>query len=483
MKRLAAGVTAFALASSPASAAAAAPFETKLRRAVTVIGAPHSGLSLAERMRHYNVTGLSVAVIDDCRLTLARGYGEAERGKKVTSATLFQAGSISKPVAAAAAMRLVDDGRLSLDRDVRTVLRGWQLPDSPHLADKAVTLRGLLSHGAGLSVHGFRGYAQGEPMPSVVQVLSGEKPANSEAVVVAQPPGSWRYSGGGYTVAQLLMTETAAEPFPQLLQRLVLKPLGMTQSSFAQPLAEARHRRAATGFHADGKPVQGKWHTYPEMAAAGLWTTPSDLSRFLLGVHHASQGKAGAFLSRAAAEAMVTTQTGIHGAGFVLSGKGHTRRFGHNGVNEGFQAESIFFPETCQGAVLMTNSDRGTFVMREVLRALADAYAWPDPMPSIERSGAAPTEAMKARFAGTYRFDDNPALRLSITPSADGLILLDPRGLQAGLLAAGDTRLFNPDDGNAFVVPPGEGPAQALRIATPGGRIIKASRIEEPAKS
>jgi CubicO group peptidase (beta-lactamase class C family) len=307
-------------------------------------------------------------------------------------------------------------------------------------------------------------------------------------VTVAQPPGSWRYSGGGYTVAQLLMTEAAGEPFPQLLQRLVLKPLGMTQSSFAQPLPEARHAVAATGYHADGKPVEGKWHSYPEMAAAGLWTTPSDLSRFLLGVHHASQGKsgqgkAGTFLSRSAAEAMVTTQTGIHGAGFVLSGKGHTRRFGHNGVNEGFQAETVFFPETCQGAVLMTNSDRGSFLMREVLRALADAYAWPDPMPSVERSGAAPTEAMKARFAGTYQFEDNPALRLSITPSGDGLILLDPRGMKAGLLAAGGTRLFNPDDGNAFAVPPGEGPAQALRIATPGGRIIKASRIEAPAKS
>jgi hypothetical protein len=152
-------------------------------------------------------------------------------------------------------------------------------------------------------------------------------------------------------------------------------------------------------------------------------------------------------------------------------------------VNEGFQAETIFFPETCQGAVLMTNSDRGSFLMREVLRALADAYAWPDPMPSMERTGGPPTEAMKLRFAGTYRFDDNPALRLSITPSADGLILLDPRGMQAGLLAAGEARLFNPDDGNAFSVQPGEGPAQALRIATPGGRIIKASRIEEPAKS
>jgi CubicO group peptidase (beta-lactamase class C family) len=328
MKQMAAGVTAFAVAISPAAAATAAPFEAKLRRAVTVLGAPQSGLSLAERMRHYNVPGLSVAVINNCRLTLARGYGEAERGKIVKPTTLFQAGSISKPVAAAGAMRLVDDGRLSLDRDVRTVLRGWKVPDSPHLADKPVTLRGLLSHGAGLSVHGFRGYAKGEPFPTVVQVLNGEKPANSEAVVVAQPPGSWRYSGGGYTVAQLLMTEAAGEPFPQILQRLVLKPLGMTQSSFEQPLPEVRHALAATGYRADGKPVDGKWHSYPEMAAAGLWTTPSDLSRFLLGVHHASQGKADTFLSRAAAEAMITSQTGIHGAGFVLSGKGHTRASG-----------------------------------------------------------------------------------------------------------------------------------------------------------
>jgi CubicO group peptidase (beta-lactamase class C family) len=301
--------------------------------------------------------------------------------------------------------------------------------------------------------------------------------------VVAQPPGSWRYSGGGYTVAQLLMTEASNEPFPQLLERLVLKPLGMTQSSFSQPLPDTRHALAATGYRADGEPVEGKWHTYPEMAAAGLWTTPSDLSRFLLGVHRASRGEAGAFLARAAAEAMVTTQTGIHGAGFVLSGKGHTRRFGHNGVNEGFQAEVIFFPETCQGAAVMTNSDRGNFLIREVMRALADTYGWPDPMPSLERSAGSLNEAVKARFAGTYQFTDNPALRLSITPTGDGLILLDPRGMRTSLLASGETRLFNPDDGNTFAVPPGDAPAPVLRIVTPGGRIIKATRVEEAAKS
>ena len=213
--------------------------------------------SIAERMRFYHVEGVSIAVIRDSKIEWAKGYGmaDAEAKQSVTTTTLFQAGSISKPVAAMGALVLVQDGKLTLDGDINQFLKSWKVPANAHTGKAPVTLERLLSHTAGLTVHGFPGYAAGEAVPTVPQVLDGAAPANTAPVRVDLDPGTqYRYSGGGYTIAQLAMTDVTGQPFPALMQRLVLGPLGMKASTYDQPLPAARLPEAAAGYDAEGKP-------------------------------------------------------------------------------------------------------------------------------------------------------------------------------------------------------------------------------------
>jgi CubicO group peptidase (beta-lactamase class C family) len=198
---------------------------------------------VAAQMRDHGIVGLSLAIIDDGKIIKARGYGFTDKSGKtpITTSTLFQAGSVSKSVAALGALRLVEQGQLALDEDVNAKLQTWKVPENEFTKDEKVTLRRLLSHSAGLTVHGFPGYAVGSPVPTLVQVLDGEKPANTPAIRVDCVPGSqWRYAGGGYTVMQQLLIDVTGQPFPEFMQKSVLKPLGMAQSTYAQPLAQ-RH--------------------------------------------------------------------------------------------------------------------------------------------------------------------------------------------------------------------------------------------------
>ena len=327
--------------------------------------------NLAARMAHWRVRGVSVAVIDDCRVVDARGFGEATAaGVPVTPATLFQAASISKPVTAVAALRLAETGGVSLDADVRGVLRQWTLPGTAW-----VTLRGLLGHAAGVGGHGFPGYARGAALPTLAQLLDGAAPANTPPIRVETPAGAWRYSGGGYEIAQAVLEDASGEPFAALAERLVLAPAGMRDSAFDQPLAPDRDGRAATGFDARGRPLPGGWRVHPELAAAGLWTTPADLARFAIGVAASMRGERG-LLSPERARAMLARGSGDWGLGVALGPAGGTRRFGHAGANAGFTSEFVLYPDACRGAVVMTNADRGQPLIAEVLRAISDAYAW-----------------------------------------------------------------------------------------------------------
>jgi CubicO group peptidase (beta-lactamase class C family) len=309
-------------------------------------------LSLRDLMRVLGVPGMSVAVIDHFVIAWAKGYGVARAGSTtpVTPATFFQAGSVSKPVAAAGALSLVESGKLALDEDVNLKLRSWKVPDSSFTKDQKVTLRRILTHTAGTSGHGFPGYAEDAPRPTLVQVLKGEKPANTAPVVVTVVPGSqWHYSGGGVCIEQLLMTDVTGQPFPEILRERVFDRIGMTSSSFEQPLSPARASLAASGTYEDGREVPGQWHVYPEMAAAGLWTTPTDLAKFGIELALSAQGRANHVLSEEMAREMLSPQfsavgeptwgdTGNPdrmGLGFFLGDSSRPARFGHIGDDEG----------------------------------------------------------------------------------------------------------------------------------------------------
>ena len=350
-----------AQAVSASPEARAARVEQGLLPGIVIAGRPLPAKPLAERMTALKTPGVSVAVINGGVIEWAKGYGVTETGGNtpVTPRTLFQAASLSKPVAALAALRLVEQGKLALDQDVNERLTSWKVPENEFTKTEKVTLRRLLSHSAGLTVNGFPGYSADAPVPALVQVLDGQKPANTAAIRADVVPGTiWRYSGGGYTVMQQLLMDVTGRPFPPLLADLVLQPIGMTDSTYEQPLPEARRAAAASGHRTDGSLLPGRYHTYPEMAAAGLWTTPTDLARFLIEIQQALQGRS-KVLTPAMARQMVTVQKGSYGLGLGLDGSGPSATFGHGGSNAGFKCQMTAFVEGGRGAVVMTNGDQG----------------------------------------------------------------------------------------------------------------------------
>jgi CubicO group peptidase (beta-lactamase class C family) len=347
---------------------------------------PALPLDLEKLMTLYHDPGLSVALIENYKIVWTKGYGVTESGGKtsVTAKTLFQAGSISKPVAAAGALYLVEQGKLSLDQNVNDKLTTWKVPDNEFTQDQKVTLRRLQSHSAGLTVHGFPGYDVDAPLPTLVQVFNGEKPANTDPIRVDFLPGSkFRYSGGGVTIEQQLMIDVTQTSFPEFMKRNVLDKVGMTDSTYEQPIPAARAGDTATGTDASGKSIHGRWHVYPEMAAAGLWTTPTDLAKFAIETALSKQGKSNRVLSQKMTQEMLKPQIatgdpdgGSVGLGFFLGGPKNPDQFGHSGADEGFQALLLMFANSGNGVAIMANSDNGIAVANELVSSIAKEYAW-----------------------------------------------------------------------------------------------------------
>jgi CubicO group peptidase (beta-lactamase class C family) len=448
----------------------------------TIAGRPLPTMPLDDRMRYFNVPGVSIAVVNNGAIEWAKGYGaaDAESGRPVDTATLFQAASISKPVAAIGALHLVEKGRLALDEDVNERLTSWRVPASDHARGEKVTLRRIITHNAGLTVHGFRGYAQGEGVPAVVQVLNGTPPANSAPVVIDTQPGSvQRYSGGGVTVAQLLMSDVTGEPFPRLMEELVLRPAGMVHSTYEQPLPAALAPNAATAHRRDGTPVAGKWHTYPEQAAAGLWTTPSDLARLMIAVQRWAGGAEGGVISPAMSREMLTPQGSSYGLGFGLGGEGQSRIFAHGGSNVGFRAMFIGFVETGQGAVVMTNGDMGDALVQEIVRSISRVYGWQQ-FKTTEKKIVSIDPATLQSFTGQYRIDSSgggPVLTVSL---ADGSLQAKlPNWLSARTLYPSAPNQFFMLETGAELTFERDGTAQAGAVVlSGGGPPTRAIRVE-----
>lgn len=360
-------------------------------------------LSLEAGMARCHVPGTSIALIEDGELGGVWGVGVRRHGSPdpVTERTRFQAGSISKSVAAACALRLVADGRLDLDEDIDTRLRSWRMPDNDGWRPR-ITLRRLLSHTAGTTVHGFPGYPRDAPVPSITAVLDGH--GNTAPVRVATLPGlQYSYSGGGYTVMQLLLADVTGTDFATLAAELVLGPVGMADSTYAQPLPADQHATAATGHRPGPVPVTGGWHTYPEQAAAGLWSTAADLARFFIALRESWHGAGGALLPPGLARQMATPHAANarYGMGLQLGAPDGPDTIGHGGTDEGFQNTAVVRLESGNGIVVMTNSDYGKGLIDELVApVVADRTA----RPASGRPSSAPTDA--AARAGRYLADE-----------------------------------------------------------------------------
>ncbi|MBI5767767.1 MAG: serine hydrolase [Verrucomicrobia bacterium] len=415
--------------------------ENAILPAMLVQGETPSTTKLIDRMAALRVPGVSVAVLHDGKIEWARGFGVARMdGPPVTPETLFQAASISKAVAAVGALHVAEAGKLALDADVNQHLKTWKVPANALTEKSAVTLRNLLNHTAGLTGHGFPGYVSDAMLPSNVQVLNGEKPANTAAVRVDKLPGTeWRYSGGGYTVMQVLLEDVTGKPFSHLMHDFVLQPFGMNRSMFEQPLPKNQMAEAAAAYHADGAAVRGGPHVYPEMAAAGLWTTPSDLLRFAMGVQQALAGSSKAVLSAGMTREMLTPGMNQWGLGVQTGGSAGHRYFTHGGSNVGFQCILVAY-ETGDGAAIMTNGDRGGELAKEILRTIAHDYQWPDFGPEENAVGKTADVKTLARYAGAYQMA--PGTNMVVT--LDGSQLVAKPGNQSAvpIFPESETKFF-----------------------------------------
>jgi CubicO group peptidase (beta-lactamase class C family) len=388
--------------------------------------------TIAERMAYYRTPGLSLAVVNHGDLEWARGYGVLEAGGSalpVTPETCFQACSISKHVTMLAALRLVQEGRLDLDEDVNQYLTSWKIPPNGSWQPK-IALRQLLGHTAGLTQNWYRGFRRAGPgenpsaaeiIPTLLQVLDGQPPANTPPVRVKLVPGSqYRYSGSHYTVLQQLLMDVTGKPFPDLMQQLVLDPLGMRNSSYDQGYPESHPESAAVGHYVGGEPIYGKWRVMPEMAGAGLWTTAVDLAQVACELYQVHAGRPTRLLQKEVVDQALAPQlVEYFGLGLQLDGRGQSQRFGHGGDNIGYKCLSTTYVEQGMGIVALTNCDDGWSVIEEVVRAVAEEYAWPDYLPNHRLSTNVDPESYAA-YVGDYEISLHSTVTLQVLSASGG---------------------------------------------------------------
>ena len=390
---------------------------------------------------------------------------------------MFQAASISKTLNATVILKKVMEGKLSLDENVNTYLKSWKLPYNEFTAKKEVTIANLLSHTGGTTVSGFPGYSVTAPLPSVQQILKGEPPANTAPIIVNIYPGvRFRYSGGGTTILQLVLMELDQKPYAQILKEAVLDPLKMVHSTFSQPLPDDWKRMAATGHSPEDKPVDGKFHVYPELAAAGLWTTPTDLATFAIEHQLSVQGKSNRILSKEMEEKMMTPYIGeAYGLGFGTQKMGDAVYFQHSGGNQGFSCLLIAHKDKGYGAVVMINCNAFA-IISEVIRSIAREYRWENYLPApYERFAIAP-ETLK-RIVGRYQFDSDGTITLK---EDEGRLTADvTRMARTELVPIAQDEFISMLDGTRGKFIKGPTPGEDTLRISGGVSVFKAYRVGE----
>ncbi|RFZ91778.1 serine hydrolase [Mucilaginibacter conchicola] len=378
--------------------------------------------TIQERMAHYKVNGVSIAVIRNYKVEWAKAYGYADVAEKrpVTTSTLFQAASISKSLNGVGILKLAQDGKLDLDKDINQYLTSWKFPYDSVAKGKIINTKNLLSHTAGLTVHGFGGYDIKDPLPTVVQILNGTKPANSDPVRSMFEPGlRSEYSGGGTTITQLMVTDITHQPYDKYMYEQVLKPMGMTGSSYTQPPAKAKAGLLATAYRGDGTQLEGKYHIYPEEAPAGLWTNPTDLAKYIIETQLALEGKSSKVLNQAYTKLRLTPYGDKSAAlGVFIDDLDGVKYFQHGGANEGFRCQYEGSLEGGNGVVVMVNSDEGA-IMNEIINSVAKVYGFKGLYHSKVFKNVTVDAATLQTYVGKYEM--MPGKLLTITREGDKL--------------------------------------------------------------
>ncbi|MFI5163118.1 MAG: serine hydrolase [Sphingobacteriales bacterium] len=390
---------------------------------VTMIRMEDEGpYTIKERMELYKVKALSIAVIQNYKIVWAKAYGWADDSLKVpaTTQTLFQAASISKSLNSVGVMKLVQDKKIDLYADINNYLTSWKFPYDSLSKGKKISMANLLSHTAGLTVHGFEGYTPGLPVPTVEQVLDGKKPANSDPIRSMYAPGiKSEYSGGGITISQLIVMDVTHQPYAQYMWENVLKPLGMTSSTYQQPPANKKSTQLAVGYRDNGKRIPGNYNTYPEEAAAGLWTNPTDLSKYIIETQLALEGRSHKVLDQQTTKLRLTPYIDKQAAlGVFIADLDSTKYFNHNGANEGFRSDYMGSMEGGNGVVVMVNSDNGN-ILNEVVNSVAKVYGFKGMYHVKTYKHAVVADSVLQSYTGDYELA--PKFILTITREGNQL--------------------------------------------------------------
>jgi CubicO group peptidase (beta-lactamase class C family) len=378
--------------------------------------------SLAERMKKYNVVGLSVAVIDNYQIVWAKGYGYADKkeGRKVTTSTMFEPGSISKSLNAVGILQLAQQGKLDLYQDINQYLTTWKFPYDTVSHGKKITTAQLLSHTAGLGVHGFPGYRRDSAIAAVTDILDGRPPSNTEAVRSVTEPGMGpRYSGGGTLITQQMLTDITKKRYEDYLYEQVFRPLGMTNSSYNQPPVGSQRKNLATGYKSNGNEVPGKYFVYPEKAAAGLWTTPTDICKYMMEMQQAYLGKSSKVLNQEMVKLHVTPYKNDVAMGTFIQDRHGEMYFVHTASNEGFTGVFIGGLTNGKGAAVFANSDNAP-VMFELINSIAQAYNWKGFSKPEQITTVPVHDTITSKYIGEYILDGYLS---EIKKEKDGLYL------------------------------------------------------------
>lgn len=370
-----------------AVSAAALLWTDRKQQASVKLTEPVDEAAIRKLLKQAQVPAVSIAVIKDFKIVWAGAFGVAdvETGAPATTETLFQAASISKPVAAMASLKAVQDGYFGLDQDINTILKSWKLPDDGFTKDRPVTPRLLMSHTSGTGDgFGFLGFKPGAPLPSIPQLLDGQPPSNTPPVRLERPPlAGFEYSGGGAMIQQLALTDSVGRPFEEIAREWIFEPIGMSNSTFGQPLDPPRRKQAAKGYLENGAPDD---KVYPQQAAAGLWTTPTDLALFIIEVQKSLLGKSNRVLTQSMTQEMITpVGVGPYAVGFAVGQLGRGWYFKHGGWNPGFKSDMMAHRSNGYGVVMMTNSDNGSRIFSSIHDSIRKQYGWDTEMLPIPR--------------------------------------------------------------------------------------------------
>jgi len=414
--------------------------ENGLLKAVVFEGENPERMKLAERMTYYNVPGVSIAVIDNNRIEWAKGYGMADAlsAEIVMPETIFQAAELSQAVAAAGTLILAQQTQMDLDAPVNESLKTWKIPESNLTRGKEISARHLLSHCSGIVSLRYEAYENLEEMPSLDQFLRGEGSEYPPVYVDSPPESESKYSEAGYAVLEKLVEDLSGLAFSEFISGSIFLPLNMDGSTFDKPLPEILYSRAATGYSREGIPVEGKGHYYPVSAARGLWTSPTDLGRFAIEIMQSALGESQSILSSPMAREMLSLQCGLRGLGFFIGDKGDELHFFLKGSNTGFSCFMVAYPVKGQGAVIMTNSENGEYLIEEICRALAEAYQWPQFLPEIKKYFRLDPSIYEL-YTGTYEVSPEYRLRVSYE---DYYLIIQPTGQVATKFFVENTTTF-----------------------------------------